>query len=177
MSNENDFPDVDTTVTAEQEAPRRGGTRNPGVLREIGDVPLPAERRTRRSRLGGSGDDFETKQWWKPGWSYQWHVVTVHGKEVDPSEFVRIADGGWEPVRPNEMPNAVPAGYRGNTIDRMGQRLYRRPEYLTQEALAEDLQIARQQKDAKLAQAYGTGQGEARREVQTMDIQVKPPGG
>ena len=155
--------------------PKRGGNRNTGN-REIGTDLEPEKRRTRRSRLGGSGDDFDIEAWKKPGWSYQWWVIKVNGMEVDNSEYVRIADGGWEPVRPNEMPEAVPAGYKANTIDRKGQRLYRRPDYLTKEALEEDYRIAQEQKNSKLAQAYGTGQGEASRTVHTMDVQVKPPG-
>lgn len=135
--------------------------------------PAEEPRRTRRSRLNGQWDDFHVPEEWKsPGWSYQWEVMKVLSVEVDQSEHVRIADGGWEPVRPTEMPGMMPVGYKGNTIDRKGQRLYKRPEYLTKEAKDEDEMIARQQKQAKINQVYGTGQGEATRTVQTIDVKT-----
>lgn len=128
-------------------------------------------RKTRRSRIGQSGDNFYIPEEWKQkGMDYQWWVIKVYNTPVDDHEFVMIADGGWEVVRPSEMPGAVPRDYKGNSIERFGQRLYKRPMYLTDESRAEDARIAREQRDAKIAQVYGTDQGQAKRSVDTLDI-------
>lgn len=144
-------------------------------VREVAAQEEP--RKTRRSRLGGSADDFFVPDNLKrPGIDYQWFVMKVLNQEIDAGEHVAIADGGWEPVRPTEMPELMPKGYKGNTIDRKGQRLYKRPMYLTEEARREDFMLARQQKDAKLQQALATPNDSAPRVQSKIDISVGPPG-
>lgn len=151
-----------------QDKASRGGNRV---------APQPEGRRTRRSRFSSSGDaDFEVPaKYRKEEMSYQWWAVKVINQEVDAANHVVWADGGWDPVRPAEMPEMVPAGYKGNTIDRRGLRLYKRPIYLTEEALAEDRAIANEQKNAKLAQALATPNDSAPRVGSKIDFGIGSP--
>lgn len=137
----------------------------------------PEERKTRRSRLATAVDEFGPPEHMKkPGMDYYWATVKVMKEAVDDADLVALAEDGWEPVRPTEMPGIMPNGYKGNTIDRRGLRLFKRPMYLTEESRKEDALIARQQREAKLAQALGTPNETAPRTQQQLNISIGPPG-
>lgn len=121
-----------------------------GFIDSLGDGSML----TRESRRGGQDTTFDVpKQGRRPGWDYQWWPTHVIGQEVDPSAFVRIQNGGWVPVPASHFPQLCPVGWARRTIDREGQRLFMRPERLTQEALAEQNQQAYEQKANRLAAA------------------------
>lgn len=77
------------------------------------------------------------------GWTYQWNPVTVTGKEVIDMQNLMYANG-WRPVPATRHPGRwTKPGDTGNIIVE-GLRLEERPESLTQEALVEGEQKARQ---------------------------------
>lgn len=86
----------------------------------------------------------------KKGWDYQWWPIRVMGEPMDPSSLVEVREGGWRPVPAKDMPDLVPPGWDKPHVERGGQVLYMRPMHLTQEARAEDLKIAEDQRYDKL---------------------------
>ena len=92
------------------------------------------------------------------GWSYEWKTHTVLNAE-NPGYQVTLARRGWEAVPAYRHPEMMPANYKGNTIDREGQRLMERPLEITEEAKALDKRRAREQVQQKEAQLSGTPQG------------------
>lgn len=106
----------------------------------------PLERKTSLAN-GGSGIDLDVPiHHKKRGWDYEYKTLRVIGQEVDSGELMAVAEGGWIPVRPGEMPGLMPHGHTGNTIDRYGMRLYRRPMKFTIQARKELLDKAETQK-------------------------------
>lgn len=95
----------------------------------------------------------------RDGWDYQWWPTHVVGQEVDPSFSVEIAQGSWFPVPASHFPQLCPVGWSRKTIDRHGQRLYMRPMRLTNEAKAEQMQQAYEQKANRLAAAQAGDSG------------------
>lgn len=164
-------------IKTEEVERQRGGNR-PRREPKSEDVvaAAPEERRTRRSRLSSGTDEMDVpKKYRQPEMDYQWWTVKVLNQEIDPSDHVTYAEGGWEPVRPEEMPDMVPRGYSSNTIDRRGLRLYKRPMYLTEEARAEDYSMALAQKQAKISQAMSQPGDSAPRVGQKIDISTGNP--
>jgi hypothetical protein len=77
------------------------------------------------------------------GWSYQWNPVTVTGKEVIDMQNV-MYENGWRPVPASRHQGRwTKPGHTGDIIVE-GLRLEERPEALTEEALQEGEQKARQ---------------------------------
>lgn len=168
--------------------------------------PLPAERKTtvlqspelaaleaqienygdgrelsRESRVAGTEFDIPTRGR-RDGWDYQWWPTHVIGQEVDPAAQTEIARGGWRPVPASHFPSLCPPGWSRATIDRQGQRMFMRPMRLTQEAIAEQKQMAYEQKASRLAAAQaGDGGREFARRVNAdgspaaqIDVSVRP---
>lgn len=103
----------------------------------------PARRRRKKSAL--NEDIFYIPQEEIPeGSSYEWKRWSVNGME-DPFYIAQLREQGWEPVDPKRHPNWVPPGYTQPHIIKGGQILMERPMELTQEARAENRQLARQQ--------------------------------
>lgn len=75
---------------------------------------------------------------------YNWKRFTVGGQE-DPYYIARMREQGWEPVPPERHPNWLPPGYNAQYIIKGGQILMDRPKELTEEARAEDREMARRQ--------------------------------
>lgn len=114
----------------------------------------PEPRLTRRPRtLGGDASFDIPDKYKKPGQDYEWKTITVIGAAVDGSELAMYAEQHWTEVRPAEMPGMMAPGYEGKTIDRRGQRLFKRPKYLSEEAVTESYNIAETQKYDKLKSA------------------------
>ena len=165
----------DEVLGPSEDRPTRGGYRGTRETVKLDAEKSQAQRKTRRSRLGSTQDESDFPEKYRdPEMSYQWWAVKILNQEVDNSRYVDYADGSWEPVRPNEMPGVMPESYKGNTIDRKGLRLYKRPKYLTEEAHAEDQYIANEQKRAKLAQAMSTPGDSAPRKGTQLDLSVGP---
>lgn len=126
------------------------------------------ERAARRTReileqgqgfLGGEVDKFSVDGGPPDGWSYQWKRVALLGKE-DPSYEVSLAQSGWEAVPLSDHPSMMPRGYTGNTIDREGQRLMRRPREISDMVEANNKRAARGQMQGQLAKLGQAPQGE-----------------
>ncbi|MCB8880122.1 hypothetical protein ACELLULO517_07735 [Acidisoma cellulosilytica] len=78
----------------------------------------------------------------QPDMSYEWKTATVTGMEQMEHQ-VELAANHWKPVLASEMPGMMPADYKGH-VNRGGQVLMCRPEYLTQEAHEEILDTSLQ---------------------------------
>ncbi len=117
------------------------------------DPRIRAARRAAELREHGSLDDGNDKFYIDPkiipdGWSYEYKMFTVLGKE-DPSYQVQLRQNGWEPVPVSRHPELMPVGYEGNTIIRDGQMLMERPLEITEERKQRDRRNAREQVQAK----------------------------
>lgn len=117
-------------------------------------VEPPEPALTRRSRTASGDNNFDVpNEFKKPGWDYEWKTIRVVGADVDGYELASYHEQGWRPVKGAEMPKMLAPGDRASTIDRLGQRLMTRPQHLTDQARAEDYQIAETQKLDKLKAA------------------------
>lgn len=76
--------------------------------------------------------------------SYEWKRWSNVGEE-NPFYIAQLREQGWEPVPPSRHPNWVPPGYTQPHIIKGGQILMDRPKELTEEARAENRQLARRQ--------------------------------
>ena len=104
-----------------------------------------------RRRVNRNANPYDIPQRLKkPGWDYQWWAIRVMGEPVDASELVEAREGGWRPVPAESMKELVPPDWNKPHIERGGQVLYMRPMYLTEEARAEDLKLAEDQRYDKL---------------------------
>lgn len=156
------LPSVSAAVNAAipelpQEAPQKAAIEE--------DPRIRAARRAEqlREHRGSSGDDGVDKFYIDPrivpdGWSYEYRMFTVLGKE-DPSYQVGLAQKGWEPVPAHRHPELMPVGYKGSTILRDGLMLMERPKEITDEAKAADYRRARDQVRAKEEQIGGAPPG------------------
>lgn len=140
---------------------------------ETGEIKL-----TRDSHSGsGVPTTFDIpEQGKRPGWAYQWWPFKVMAQDVDASDLVEYARGGWIPVHPRDFPSKVPPGSRGRTIDIRGMRLFMRPQRLNDEAQLEAFQQAFEAKDARLraAAAGDTGREFAPRDPRAGSITIEP---
>jgi hypothetical protein len=136
---------------------RRGvGAPAPQVPEEFID-PDTGEPYRRVSRADGNISDFDVpaKQR-KKGWDYQWFTIRVmqaDARDVDAGSMVAIHKGGWRPVTTDEMPGMMPANWATKLIEHNGQRLYKRPEYLSAEAKQEQTNRANEQMAARYESA------------------------
>lgn len=122
------------------------------------------ETRVSRDAVGGLlSNSFNIPlQGRRQGWDYEYKTVKVNGEEVDSSDLIDYRNGGWIPVPRTDFPTEVPADWKGAFIDRRGQRMYMRPQRLTDEARAEAYNNALQVKHDKLEGALA---GEGGRDV------------
>lgn len=108
------------------------------------------------------------------GWCYQWNPVRVLNEPVDASQARALRDGGWRPVHPREMPDECPPGWTGDTIERHGQILYKRPAYLNEEARRESVRLANAQVKDRFAAAEMTPRGTLPKVVETIKQTIEP---
>lgn len=154
MSNETlsiDYGDTDVAPPPESPADpqataaaRRG--RPPRATREVTREPVREAPRLQRRRRD-SVDPFRVPQDIIPeGMTYQWNAVTVMGNaDVVLDKTMGYYENHWRAVPAERHPGMfLPYGSTGSII-RGGMRLEERPKYLTDEAMAEQAQIARQQ--------------------------------
>ena len=141
--------DEDGTTAPPEQMEAAMPRRPQHVAREDGrDVREPAHtppRRTRQRKDTIIEDIFYLPVEEIPeGSSYEWKRWTVHGQE-DPFYISSMRQQGWEPVDPKRHPNWVPPGYKESFIIKGGQILMERPTELTEEARAEQRQLAKRQ--------------------------------
>lgn len=120
-----------------------------------------------REHMGGSMDDGVDKFYIDSriipdGWSYEWKMFTILGKE-NPSYQVSLAHKGWEAVPRTRHPEMMPDNHRGETIEREGMVLMERPKEITDEVKANELQKARNQVRSKEQQLNGAPAGQFER--------------
>lgn len=127
-------------------------------------------RRTRRRKSTIVEDMFYIPMDEIPeGLSYEWKKWTVNGQE-DPFYIAQMREQGWEPVPPDRHPTWVPPGYKEPHIIKGGQILMDRPVELTNEAKAEQRQLAKRQIREAEQRLGMTPKGELTRELD----EIKP---
>lgn len=130
-----------------ERAPMRPG----GVVGRNGEII------TRDRTLSGFFNDWDVPEQFKQdGWSYQWVMLTCHGKEFT-NVYSNHYANGWRPVQREYNSGlfdyfSAPAAAR--SIEREGQVLCERPQELNKEALADGYQDA---VSLRQAQAEGFG--------------------
>ena len=119
------------------------------------DDPRTAAKRRAAVILGhlGSMDEGIDEFYFSPdqipdGWTYEWKRRTIMGQE-DPAYQVALARTGWEAVPSRRHPEMMPAGWKGETIERKGMVLMQRPREITERIEELDLRKARNQIKAK----------------------------
>lgn len=122
-----------------------------------------------RGNFGENGMDEGTDRFYvdpktiPDGWSYEWKVKSVLGKE-DPAQEVEYARKGWEAVPADRHPEMMPKDARGRAIERDGMILMERPAEITAEARQIEARRARAQVRAKEEQLKQTPEGTLTRE-------------
>lgn len=148
-------------IDQEDDSPTRTRTRsNPRVARQTVQQAAHKEAATRepvRDRLGrvvtrkrkASDDKFAIDERRIPqGWTYEWKRWSTFGQE-DRGYMMSLEENGWTPVPPERHPEYMGPDYKGGHILRDGLILMERPVELTQEARAEDYDLAREMIRAK----------------------------
>jgi hypothetical protein len=162
MSSENKPTGVAAAVAAGLSAAQSPPPVAPKPREE--DPRARAARRAMELREQTSSDDDGADKFYvdpkiiPDGWSYEWKMFTVLGKE-NPSYQIAMAHKGWEAVPRSRHPHLMPINYQGETIEREGMLLMERPLEITQEARARDQRIARAQVRGKEEQLGGAPAG------------------
>lgn len=137
--------DDDHIETVEATTPRPAMRATRTDVRDAGREAEHKPARTRRRKTTVQDDIFYIPIEEIPeGSSYEWKRFTNVGLE-DPFYIAQLRQQGWEPVDPKRHPNWVPPGYTLPHIIKGGQLLMERPQSLTDEARAENRQLARRQ--------------------------------
>jgi hypothetical protein len=101
---------------------------------------------TRRSRIDRQEGRFSIPdRLKKPGWDYGFWPLSILGQPVSRSDIADVYQGGWRPVKAEEMPELLPPGDKSEFVEEGGQRLYKRPMKFTEEAKEEERALAQQQ--------------------------------
>lgn len=128
--------------------PRRSQHTARSQEREAEHAPAHGEkRRTRRRKLSDTGHEnifYIPVEEIPEGLSYEFKRWSVKGQE-DPFYIASMREQGWEPVDPKRHPTWVPPGYNQPYIIKGDQILMERPMELTEEARAEQRQLAKRQ--------------------------------
>lgn len=129
-------------------ASNREGHRDP--VRQMGrraraEVVGRGGERLTRKRISTIDPFNITPDMKEPGWDLQWIAHSVTGNtDVVADQNLAMTENGWRPVMADRFPGRfMPQGYKGHIV-RGGQGLYERPEQLSAEARAEEVQAARQ---------------------------------
>jgi len=119
------------------------------------DSRARAEARIRELRgnpeLNGMGRD---KYWAPPapdGWDYQWKLKAVLNQD-DIDRIRQNELNGWTPVPLSRVPDLMPRGWKGDTVEVGGLVLMERPKIFTDEARDEEKRAAREAVITKEAQ-------------------------
>lgn len=117
----------------------RSAAPAPDTVREM---PIREEGPRRERKFKGLShiDKFHVPA--PPGWTYEWKRISVAGAS-DPSYENQVKAQGWTNVPVSRHPDLMPDGAKGD-VHMDGLALMERPEYLTQEARAEENLAARQ---------------------------------
>lgn len=153
-ADEGEQVDVEPEVAEQDQSPAASRATTPAAPTD--EVEEIEPQLTRRSRTLGGDNSFDVpEKFKKPGWDYEFKTIRIIGADVDGYELASYHQQGWRAAKPSDMPGMMPPGSTEKTIDRLGQRLFMRPMYLTDQARAEDYQIAERQRSDKLLSAAG----------------------
>ena len=101
------------------------------------------------------------------GLSAEFKRLTYFGKEEEPDYQIGLQENGWEPLSLKDFPSfkrLLAKNWTKDTFEKRGQILMVRPQYLTDEARAEDKQVAESRVKGHLASLRNSGPGEAPRD-------------
>lgn len=156
--------DVEGEDLEEAVTPRPAMRATRTDTRDAGREPVHVAKRTRRRKSTITENLFDIPIDEIPeGSSYEWKRHSVNGQE-DPFYLAQLREQGWEPVNPKLHPSWLPPGYNQPHIIKGGQILMERPLSLTQEARAENRQLARRQMREAEQRLGMTPKGELSRE-------------
>lgn len=151
----------------------RGAAR---VAERVSTDPNKPQRRHKRDGSGAKTSIFDIPKKLIPrGYTVEWKMVSVLGKEADPSYGVELEEQGWVPATIEQFPDLMPKNYQGKSIIRKGMMLMIRPKELTEEARQEDLSEAREQVKDKLIQLGKADKGEFKRKIQKLGRSYERP--
>lgn len=162
-----DEPAVPRQATPRVTSPKRA-SESPG-LRSASFRSQPVRKR----RAGSKSEDHFyipdelLDQLHTRGLSYEFKRLTYFGKEEEPDYHIALAENGWEPLSLKSFPDfaaVMPKTWTKDTFEKRGQILMVRPQILTDEARAEDKQIAEGRVKGHLASLRNTKSGEAPRD-------------
>jgi hypothetical protein len=91
----------------------------------------------------------------KPGWDYQWQVVTVYGEKVDRSILRDAHKAGWRPEKAKDWPELAEGLKPDDPLEEGGQMLLGRPMRLSNEAQLETYNKAKAQERDRMQAAMG----------------------
>ncbi len=139
-------PAPEAEAAAPASAPRRQARATRTTARTQPREPVREEPRLKRVRRDNVDPFFVPPDIIPEGFTYQWNAVSVIGNtDVVLDKLMGYYENHWRPVPAERHPGMfVPYGSKGEII-RGGLRLEERPKYLTDEANAEQVMIAKQQ--------------------------------
>ena len=112
----------------------------------------------------------------KPGWDYQWQVVSIMGMREDRSKLRDAHRAGWRPELAKDWPELAEGLAKDDPIEERGQMLMGRPMSLSHEARVETYNKAKNQEyDRMQAAAGGKGVGGQEGLVNIRGIEVRNP--
>lgn len=164
MTENSENKEAETIETAQAPARKKRGPKAKKALRAtVHEQPRATLRadewETRSRKMTANQSKFHIDASKIPaGHSYEWKAVFILN-EPNPSYEIELHNQGWTPVPRTRHPDMMPPGWKGNTIERGGQRLYERPMRLTNEARLEDTARARGAVRARLEQIGHTPPG------------------
>ena len=100
------------------------------------------------------------------GLSAEFKRLTYFGKEEEPDYHIALQENGWEPLSLKDFPGfrrLLAKNWTKDTFEKRGQILMVRPQILTDEARAEDRQVAEERVKGHMASLGSSAPGEAPR--------------
>ena len=152
-------PGKRTRMKRRLEASRAGvGSTQPGPpppppSQTRGDMPEITRQSLEDRRITTFDLPFHRR---KPGWDYQWQVITYGGGvKVDRSVLRDAHKAGWRPEVAKDWPELAEGLKPDDTIEEGGQMLMGRPLHLSQEAQIEAYNLAKTQERDRMQAAAG----------------------
>lgn len=113
--------------------------------------------------LDDAVDEFNIRHLEPDGWTYEWKVLSVTGKEISPSVMTSRSLHGWEAVSTSRHPELMPRGSTNPIIERGGLVLMERPAEITEDARRKEVNEARADRRQKEEQLNSAPQGQFER--------------
>lgn len=107
------------------------------------------------------------------GFTVEYKRHSILGQAEKASNLINLRQQHWEYVSIKDMPQfaeLMPAGHKGDTVERDGVILMIRETYLVEDAQNDDYEKAREQVDQKTQQINGSGPNEFARDKKSTII-------